>query len=189
MTGDCVLDASVGIKLSLVEELSGQADRLFDQLAGYRPARFYVPDLFYLECANILWKYVSRFGYPPENARQDVTDLRSLALVTVSAADLLEPLSYAFGSQSPIPGKIPPIGRVGCRLESSKNGRHLLIAGAAAAFVGHGQGGIDGDQPRPASRDRRHGKVQNLVVVSQAPGGAYNFPVLRQHDTPGPVAG
>ena len=91
MTGDCVVDASVGIKLFLVEELSDQADQLFDQLAGYHPPRFYVPDLFYTECANILWKYVRRFGYPPENARQDVADLRSLALVTVSAADLLEP--------------------------------------------------------------------------------------------------
>ena len=42
-------------------------------------------------CNHILWKYVRRFGYPPENARQDVADLRSLALVTVSAGDLLEP--------------------------------------------------------------------------------------------------
>ncbi len=91
MTGDCVVDASVGIKLFLVEELSEQADRLFSQLTRDPPARFYVPDLFYVECANILWKYVRRFGYPAENARQDVADLRSLALITVSTADLLEP--------------------------------------------------------------------------------------------------
>jgi predicted nucleic acid-binding protein len=91
MTGDCVVDASVGIKLFLVEELSDQADRLFERLTGYRPARFYVPDLFFVECANILWKYVRRFGYPPDNARQDVADLRALALLTVSTADLIEP--------------------------------------------------------------------------------------------------
>jgi predicted nucleic acid-binding protein len=91
MTGDCVVDASVGIKLFLIEELSDHADRLFRNLAGYRPARFYVPDLFFVECANILWKYVRRFGYPPDNARQDVADLRALALTTVSTADLLEP--------------------------------------------------------------------------------------------------
>ena len=90
MTGDCVVDASVGIKLFLVEELSDRADRLFSNLAGYRPARFYVPDLFYAECANILWKYVRRFGYPADNARQDVADLGSLALLTVSTSDLLE---------------------------------------------------------------------------------------------------
>jgi predicted nucleic acid-binding protein len=47
--------------------------------------------LFYLECANILWKYTRRFNYPAGNARQDVRDLRALALRTVSAADLLEP--------------------------------------------------------------------------------------------------
>ena len=92
MTGDCVVDASVGIKLFLVEALSDHADRLFGQLAQDRPARFYVPDLFYLECANILWKYTRRFGYPPRNARQDVVDLRSLALTTVSTADLIEPV-------------------------------------------------------------------------------------------------
>ena len=66
MTGDCVVDASVGIKLFVVEELSDAAHRLFRQLTGYRPARFYVPDLFFVECANTLWKYVRRFGYPPE---------------------------------------------------------------------------------------------------------------------------
>lgn len=91
MTGDCVVDASVGIKLFLVEELSDQAHRLFSQLTSDPPARFYVPDLFFVECANILWKYVRRFGYLPENAGQDVADLRALALATVSTADLLEP--------------------------------------------------------------------------------------------------
>ena len=68
-----------------------QADRLFKRLTGYRPARFYVPDLFFVECANILWKYVRRFGYPVDNARQDVADLKALALTTVSTADLLQP--------------------------------------------------------------------------------------------------
>ena len=91
MIGDCVVDASVGIKLFLMEDLSDQADHLFSQLTRDPPARLYVPDLFYVECANILWKYVRRFGYPAENARQDVADLRALALITVSTADLLEP--------------------------------------------------------------------------------------------------
>lgn len=43
------------------------------------------------ECTNILWKYVWRFDYPAENARQDVIDLRDLALTTVSTADLIKP--------------------------------------------------------------------------------------------------
>lgn len=91
MTGDCIVDASVGIKLFLIEDLSDTADRLFDQLTRDLPARFYVPDLFFVECANILWKYVRRFGYPPAKAYQDVADLTTLALTTVSTADLLQP--------------------------------------------------------------------------------------------------
>jgi predicted nucleic acid-binding protein len=91
MTGDCIVDASVGIKLFLIEDLSDVADRLFDQLTQDVPAHFFVPDLFFVECANILWKYVRRFGYPPAKAYQDVADLAALALATVSTADLLQP--------------------------------------------------------------------------------------------------
>ena len=91
MNADCVVDASVGMKIFVEEEYSVEADNLFDRLATDPPARFYVPDLFYVECANILWKYTRRFGYPPENALQDVRDLLQLALRTVSTADLLEP--------------------------------------------------------------------------------------------------
>ena len=93
MIGDCVVDASVGIKLFVEEEFSDVADRLFQALAGDPTVRFYVPHLFFVECANILWKYVRRFGYPPENARQDVADLQALALLTVSTADLLVTLA------------------------------------------------------------------------------------------------
>jgi predicted nucleic acid-binding protein len=94
--GDCVVDASVGIKLFIEEDESEAADRLFAELApdpasAVLPARFYVPDLFFVECANILWKYVRHFGYDANSARQDVADLESLRLQTVSTADLLTP--------------------------------------------------------------------------------------------------
>ncbi len=91
MSHNYVIDASVGIKLFVVEDLSEVADQLFDQLTAEPPAQFYVPDLFFIECTNILWKYVWRFDYPAENARQDVIDLRDLALTTVSTADLIKP--------------------------------------------------------------------------------------------------
>lgn len=91
MTGDCVVDASVGIKLFLDEPGSDAAAALFAGLTPTPPARFYVPDLFYSECANILWKYTRHFGYPMENARQDVADLLALRLQTISAADLIAP--------------------------------------------------------------------------------------------------
>ncbi len=87
----CVVDASVGIKLFLQEEGTEQATRLFQTLAQDPSARFYVPDLFFIECANILWKYARRFDYPAENAHQDLVDLRALALRSVSTADLVSP--------------------------------------------------------------------------------------------------
>ena len=87
----CVVDASVGVKLFIQEDLSDQADMLFNQLAEDPGARFYVPDLFFVECTNILWKYVRNYSYPAESARRDVEDLRALALLTVSAADLIVP--------------------------------------------------------------------------------------------------
>ena len=49
-----------------------------------------MPDLFFIECANILWKYTRRYGYPPEAAQQDVADLARLPLQSASMADLAE---------------------------------------------------------------------------------------------------
>lgn len=89
MSDDCVVDASVAIKLFLVEPLSPQADALFDRLTDMPPARFYVPDLFFVECANILWKYVRRFGYPLEAALHDMADLARLPLRVSPTADLV----------------------------------------------------------------------------------------------------
>ncbi len=77
---DYVVDASVGIKLFLVEPLSDRADALFSHVADDPPSRFYVPDLFFIECTNILWKYVQRFGYPADAAGQDVAALTKLPL-------------------------------------------------------------------------------------------------------------
>jgi predicted nucleic acid-binding protein len=98
---DCVVDASVGIKLFLVEPLSDQADALFAHLGDDPPARLYVPDLFFIECTNILWKYVHRFGYAAKAAAQDVADLVRLPLRAVSMAELAEDalaLAVQYGS-------------------------------------------------------------------------------------------
>ena len=84
-----VVDASVGIKLFVQEAGSAEADRLFARLSEDPPARFYVPDLFFVECTNILWKYVQNYGYPADNARADLRALQSLALSPVSTGDLL----------------------------------------------------------------------------------------------------
>lgn len=89
MSLDCVIDASVGIKLFVIEPLSDQADILFAFLTGDSPAQFYVPDLFFIEYTNVLWKYVQQFGYSPESAHQDVADLIALPLHTISTRELV----------------------------------------------------------------------------------------------------
>lgn len=89
MIENCVIDAGVGIKLFLAEPDSKIVERLFTRLAEEPEARFYVPDLFFIECANVLWKYARRFNYPVDNARNDLLDLQELDLIVVSTVDLL----------------------------------------------------------------------------------------------------
>ncbi len=86
----CVVDASVGIKLFVEEPFSETARRLFEGLAADPPAELHVPDLFFIECANILWKYTRRFGRPLEDSLADLSDLGLLALKVESTANLME---------------------------------------------------------------------------------------------------
>ena len=84
-----VMDASVGIKLFVPETHSEQAQALFDP-SDLIPPDVVVPDLFYVECANILWKYVRRFGYPVLEAGKNITALKKLALRTVPSSTHME---------------------------------------------------------------------------------------------------
>lgn len=88
-SADCVIDASVGIKLYLEETLSDQAHAFFARLSSHLPAQFFVPDLFYIECTNILWKYVTRFGMAQEDATYYIARLGDLALNSTPTADLM----------------------------------------------------------------------------------------------------
>ena len=85
-----VIDASVGIKLFVDEVYSDKVQTLFNKLAADIPAIFYVPDLFYIECTNILLKYSRRFGRSLEDSRADLLDLGRLALRVVSTAELMD---------------------------------------------------------------------------------------------------
>lgn len=76
-----VIDASVGIKLVVAETGSDAAQLLFSRASDTPGSRLYVPDLFYTECANVLWKYVNRFGYSPKEALRSIEGLLSLGLV------------------------------------------------------------------------------------------------------------
>ena len=85
-----VVDTSVGIKLFVDEEFSERAHALFSYLAADPPAELHVPDLFYIECSNILLKYTRRYGRSLEDAQADLIDLGRLALINTSTADLME---------------------------------------------------------------------------------------------------
>ena len=89
MTREWVVDASVGIKLFVPEELSEKAEQVFSQLEDVPPVRLYVPDLFYIECTNILWKYVRRFGYQAEKAQESIAKLSALALHPIASSQLV----------------------------------------------------------------------------------------------------
>jgi len=86
----CVLDASVGIKLFVEEEFSDKIQRLLSKLAEDPQAEIHVPDLFYIECANILLKCTRRYKRPIEDSLADLEDLNKLALKSTSTADLIE---------------------------------------------------------------------------------------------------
>ena len=95
-----VIDASVGIKLFLAEPLSDKAHNLFARLAEGDILRFAVPDLFYVECANILWKAVGRINLPPADARRFAAQLGALALEPTPTLELIEEaleIALAFG--------------------------------------------------------------------------------------------
>jgi predicted nucleic acid-binding protein len=63
---------------------------LFSYLAADPPAELYIPDLFYIECTNILLKYTRRFGRSLEDSQADIADIRLLSLRSTSTADLME---------------------------------------------------------------------------------------------------
>jgi predicted nucleic acid-binding protein len=84
------VDASVGIKLFVEEDYSEQAQALFSHLTADPPAELYIPDLFYIECANILLKYTRRFGRSLEDSQADIADIKLLSLKTTSTAELME---------------------------------------------------------------------------------------------------
>jgi len=85
-----VMDASVGIQLFIDEEFSDKVQQLFARLAEDPRAEIHVPDLFYIECANILLKYTRRFDRPLEDSLADIRDLNELALKVTSTAELIE---------------------------------------------------------------------------------------------------
>lgn len=86
-----VLDASVAIKFFLEEEFSNEVDAIFARafLSASPEIAFHVPDLFFAECANILWKAVRRGEHDARQARADVDDLQRMAIASTSMTLLI----------------------------------------------------------------------------------------------------
>lgn len=87
--GRYVVDASVAMKLFIDEPLSEQAEALFSIIKADPVGEFYVPDLFFIECTNVLWKHIKRFGYPEEKACEDLAALRGLSLQSFVTGELV----------------------------------------------------------------------------------------------------
>jgi predicted nucleic acid-binding protein len=86
-----VVDASVAVKWCMPapeEELVPEAVEL---LASYRSGetRFLVPDLFWVEVANALWKAVRREKISKEFAQAALTSVTDLPIPTISSFDLM----------------------------------------------------------------------------------------------------
>jgi len=59
-----------------------------------------MPDLFYVECTNILWKYVRAGVYDSAQAQANLDDLKLLRLTSTPTAALIQaalPLSITYG--------------------------------------------------------------------------------------------
>lgn len=79
-----VVDASLGVKWVVDEGDSERAVALASDLS----AALHVPDLFFIECANVLWKKVRRGEYTAADAVSDIGDLRAMGLSVTPTADL-----------------------------------------------------------------------------------------------------
>ncbi len=82
-----VVDASVGVKLFLEEDGSPEAERLFT-LAGTSAHALAVPELFFIECANVFRSRVHRRLMAAGTAHDAFGILRALPLQAVASADL-----------------------------------------------------------------------------------------------------
>ncbi|OUL37507.1 twitching motility protein PilT [Nostoc sp. T09] len=85
----CVVDASVAIKQFIPgDPLIPKVNQLFAHLTNPQTAIF-VPDLFYIECGNIIWKYVRARLYAVSDVPADLSTLKRFPLRVVSTADLM----------------------------------------------------------------------------------------------------
>jgi predicted nucleic acid-binding protein len=84
----CVVDTSVCIKQFIADPLTPKVNQLFDHFVNPQ-TEIFVPDLFYIECANTFWKYVRARMYTAAEVQTDLVTLKAFPLRVVSTADLM----------------------------------------------------------------------------------------------------
>jgi predicted nucleic acid-binding protein len=86
-----VVDASVAVKWCLPREHEDLALQAEELLVSYRAGAeiFLVPDLFWLEVANALWKAVWKQKIDSEVAARSLKVVRDLNIPTISSVDLV----------------------------------------------------------------------------------------------------
>jgi len=86
-----VVDASVAAKWFLPDEPFTILALELLRMATIGTANFIVPDLFFSECGNILWKAARRQRLSAEETLSAIQVIGELHTVTVAASGLLEP--------------------------------------------------------------------------------------------------
>lgn len=84
----CVIDTNICIKQFIADPLTPKVNQLLDRLED-PSVEFFVPDLFYIECANALWKYARANLYTAEQVQADLKDLKALRFQVTSTKDLM----------------------------------------------------------------------------------------------------
>ena len=83
-----VIDTNIAIKHFIPDPLSTKVDELLLHLENPQTELF-VPDLFYAESANTLWKYVRAGQYPADQIQVALATLKALPLQSVVTKDLI----------------------------------------------------------------------------------------------------
>ncbi|MDJ0903541.1 MAG: type II toxin-antitoxin system VapC family toxin [Xenococcus sp. MO_188.B8] len=84
----CVIDANVGIKRFISDPLSAKTKQLLDTLSNPQ-TEIFIPDLFYIEIANIFWKYVRAELYPASQVQTDLYILKRFPFKVISTSELM----------------------------------------------------------------------------------------------------
>ena len=84
-----IIDASFGIKLVIEEDDSPLVREYLGHLLAVPPTLVYVPDLFFAECSNILWKLVRRRIISLANAERNCQILLDLLLPVTPSTELM----------------------------------------------------------------------------------------------------